>query len=200
MAYLGKLGDFINHHLSGHLCFAYDTPQEHIAVLTPYLLEGLKRQARVIYIADIHPAQEILSYLWRKGVDPERYQAGGQLLILNRYETYIRQESFDPDKMVDFVQSEIKRAISEGYSGLVATGEMTWALRGHPGSERLVEYEMKLDYSILNNKSICLCQYNRHHFDLQLIDEVMAVHPLILLGNRVFDNPYYLSPRLYHIN
>jgi len=200
MAYLGKLGDFINHRLSGHLVFAYESPQEHIAVVTPFLLQGLERQARVIYIADIHPAQEILSYLWRKGVDPKRYQDAGQLLILNRYESYIRQDSFDPDQMVDFVQNESERAVHEGYSGLVATGEMTWALRGYPGSDRLVEYEMKLNDSILNNRSIYLCQYNRHHFDAQLIDEVMTVHPLIILGNRVFDNPYYLSPKLYRIN
>ena len=153
MDYRGNLEVFTEHQLSGHLCFAYESLHEHIEVLTPFLLQGLKRRAKVIYIVDNHPAREILSYFWRIGVNPDLYLASGQLVILNRYETYIQQESFSPDQMLAFVQLEIDRAVREGYSGLVATGEMTWALRGYPGSERLVEYEMRLNEFILKNNN-----------------------------------------------
>ncbi|MFP3868014.1 MAG: MEDS domain-containing protein [Desulfobacteraceae bacterium] len=194
MGYRGNLNDFANQQLTGHIIFPYESLQEHINVLAPFLLQGLRRRARVIYVVDIHPSQEILSYLWRKGVNPELYLASGQLMILNRFETYIQQDVFNPDRMLVLVQTEIDRARREGYSGLVATGEMTWALRGYPGSDRLIEYELKLN-EILNQGCLCLCQYHRHHFDSKLIEEALAVHPLIMVGNKIFDNPNFLTAR-----
>jgi hypothetical protein len=49
----------------------------------------------------------------------------------------------------------------EGYPALRVTGEMTWALRGMPGFERLVEYEAKPNESIPGNKCLAICQYDR---------------------------------------
>jgi hypothetical protein len=47
--------------------------------------------------------------------------------------------------MIALLESETEQALADGYAALRVTGEMGWALRGLPGSERLIEYEAKLN-------------------------------------------------------
>ena len=46
-----------------HLCWVYDTEEEHRAVITPFLRQGLERGEKVLYIVDAHPAETVLAYL-----------------------------------------------------------------------------------------------------------------------------------------
>jgi len=47
--------------------------------------------------------------------------------------------------MISLLITETEKAVAQGYPALRMTGEMTWVLRGLPGSERLLEYEAKLN-------------------------------------------------------
>ena len=121
-----------------HLCCIYQTEQEHRAVLGPYVKNGLVRNRKVPYIVDAHTAQTVLDYFSETGFDVQKYLASGQLVILDRHETYIRNDTFDPKAMIELLKSEEQRALDEGYEALRITGETTWALHGHPGSDRLI--------------------------------------------------------------
>jgi len=57
----------------------------------------------------------------------------------------MQQGLFDPDGMIVLLRVETERALAEGYPALRVTGEMSWAPRGLPCSERLIEYEAKLN-------------------------------------------------------
>jgi len=46
--------------------------------------------------------------------------------------------------MIALLRSQTERALAEGYAALRVTGEMSWASRDLPGSERLIDYEAKL--------------------------------------------------------
>ena len=63
---------------------------------------------------------------------------------------------FDPDGMICLLEKETRRALDEGYSALRLTGEMSWALQGLPGSERLMEYESKLNTFFSGNKCLAI--------------------------------------------
>src|SRR4030043_2108146 len=123
------------------LCLIYESPEEWRAAAVPFISIGLKRGEKCIYIVDTSTADEIRKYLSEEGVDVASAEKTGQLSILHETEAYTLEGSFDPDRMIALLISETEKAVSEGYPALRTTGEMTWVLRGHPGSERLLEYE-----------------------------------------------------------
>jgi len=165
-----------------HLCCLYETEEEHRAVLTPYMRQGLERGEKVLYIADAHIAEGVLAYLRADGLEVEPYLARGQLSILTADDAYMRQGVFDPDGMIALLRTETARALAEGYSALRASGETTWALRGLPGSGRLIEYEAKLNTFFPGSQCLGLCQYDRRRVDPAVLLEVLATHPTAVVG------------------
>ncbi|MCX6377494.1 MAG: MEDS domain-containing protein, partial [Armatimonadetes bacterium] len=94
--------------------------------------------------------------------------------------------------------SETEKAVSEGYPALRVSGEMTWILRDDPGSERLIEYESKLNRDLFPKyPCLAVCQYDREKFDPEIIKGVMMTHPLVVYGNRIYQNPFYIPPEEY---
>jgi PAS domain S-box-containing protein len=175
-----------------HLCCLYETEEEHRALLTPYLRQGLELGEKVLYIVDAHTAETVLKYLRDDGVEVEPYIANEQLSILTPSDAYMQDGIFDPDKMINLLRSETERALAEGYSALRVTGEMTWALRGLPGSERLIEYEAKLNRFLPGSKCLALCQYDRRRFQPDVLLDVLTTHPIAVVGTEIYDNPYYI--------
>lgn len=72
---------------------------------------------------------------------------------------------------------------------------MSWALRGTPGSERIVEYEAKLNTFFPGSQCLAVCQYDRRRFDPRVLLEVLETHPLAVIGTEVYENFYYMPPQ-----
>jgi PAS domain S-box-containing protein len=177
-----------------HLCCLYETEGEHRAVLTPFMRQGLERGEKVLYIVDAHSAEVVTGYLRENGLDIEHYLASGQLGILSADDVYMQGGVFDPDAMIALLRSETQRAIDEGYQALRATGEMSWALKGLPGSKRLVEYETKLNEFFPGSRCLAICQYDRRRFEPAVLLDVLATHPICVVGTELYDNFYYIRP------
>ena len=178
-----------------HLCLIYESKEEWRAMVVPFISIGLRQGEKCIYVVDTSTAEEIRNYLLEEGVDVDSAEKSGQLSILDETEAYTREGSFDPDKMIDLLISETGRAVSEGYPALRVTGEMTWVLRGHPGSEKLLEYEAKLNRDLFpQHPCLAICQYDRWRFAPEIIKGVVMTHPLLVRSNRVYRNFYYIPP------
>ena len=174
-----------------HLCCIYETDDEHRALLTPYIRGGLEHHQKVVYIVDNHRAETVLEYLRNDGIDPQPALDAGQLAIVTRRETYLRDGTFDPDRMIVFLRETMEQALRDGYSALRVTGEMTWALGSAPGSERLFEYEAKLNDFLPGSRGLAICQYDRRRFSSPALLDVLRTHPLAIVGGQLHKNPYY---------
>ena|GEM_PF-1364303 len=177
-----------------HLCCIYETEEEHRALVTPFLRKGLELGQKVMYVVDAHTAETILDYLEDDGVDVKQSLECGQLLILTQNESYMRNGLFSPDNMINLLRSETEKVLAEGYTALRVTGEMTWALHGLPGSERLIEYEIKLNNFFPGSKCLAICQYDKRRFSPTILMDVLHTHPIAVLGTKVYDNPFYIPP------
>jgi PAS domain S-box-containing protein len=175
-----------------HLCCIYETEEEHRSVVTPFLRKGLEIGQRVIYIVDTHTAETILDYLEDDGVDVKSYLECKQLLILTCEDSYMRDGVFDPDGMITLLRSETEKALADGCDALRVTGEMTWALRELPGSERLIEYEAKLNQYFPGSKSLSICQYDKRQFSPAVLIDVLHTHPIVAVGANICNNPFYI--------
>ena len=168
-----------------HGAFIYETEAEHRAVLTAFLRQGLERGEKVVYIAETHEVEPLLDSLREDGVDPDPYLARGQLVFLAAQDVYLEGGSFDPQRTIARLEDLAREALAEGYTALRVTGEMAWALRGAPGSERLLEYEARLDDFFRQGTCVALCQYDRRRFDCKTLLQMVRVHPLVAFGEEV---------------
>jgi signal transduction histidine kinase len=178
-----------------HLCCLYASEEEHRALLSPFLRQGLERHEKVLYIVDDHTAGQILAYLRADGVEVDPYLQRGQLAVLSSDLAYMQAGTFDPERMIALLQTETDRAVGERYQALRVTGEMSWALKGVPGSERIVEYEAKLNTFFPGSRCLAICQYDRRRFDPRVLLDVLQTHPLAVIGTEVYENFYYMPPQ-----
>jgi len=177
-----------------HLCCIYSTEDEHRIVITQYLRAGLEHNEKVFYIVDARTKDVVINYLKNDGIDVKNYLKTGQFAILTIADAYMKGGVFDPDKMIVLLTSETQKALDEGYSALRVTGEMSWALRGLPGSERLIEYENKLNTFFPGSKCLAICQYDRRSFDAEILLNILLTHPFAFIGANLYDNFYYAPP------
>ena len=180
-----------------HLCCIYETDEEHRALLTPYLRQGLERNEKVVYIVDARTAETVLRYVWEDGLDPRPFLDRGQLVILTVSDAYMRDGAFIPDRMISFLRQETDRSVGEGYGALRVTGEMSWALRRLPGSNHLIEYESKLNTFLPGSRCLALCQYDKRRFPPEILLQVLATHPVAVIGTEVYENFHFVPPEVF---
>lgn len=177
-----------------HLCCIYETDEEHQQLITPYMISGLERNEKVFYIVDARTAETVLGYLRDAGVTVEPYLESGQLALLAADDSYMRTGVFDPDGMIRLLRDETSQALEEGFSALRVTGEMSWALKGLPGSERLIEYEAKLNEFFPGSLALAVCQYDRRLFGPEILLHVLTTHPIAVIGTSIYENSYFMPP------
>lgn len=180
-----------------HLCCLYETEEEHRALLAPYMRQGLERGEKVLYIVDSHDPELLLDYLIADGVNVAPYLDRGQLSILTPEATYLKGGEFDPIRMIDLLRATTDDALREGFTALRVTGEMSWALRGFPGTERLIEYEARLNRFFPGSHCLAICQYDRNRFPAAKLIDVLVTHPIAVVGTSVYENFYYIPPDDY---
>ncbi|MFA5810124.1 MAG: MEDS domain-containing protein [Thermoleophilia bacterium] len=187
-AAIGKLG------VHDHLCLIYESREEQLAAVIPFMRIGLERGERCVYIADDNTVATVVEAMRAEGIDVDGAINSGALSVTTKHEAYLKEDRFDPDWMIDFLKEAITAAKADGYGALRVTGEMTWMLGGDPGSERLIEYEAKLNYFIPEHDCLAICQYNRNRFDPEIIINVIRTHPLVIYGTTICKNFYYVPP------
>ena len=181
-----------------HLCLIYESKEEWARAVVPFVRLGLEKYEKCVYVVDTSTFARIRTTFLDAGIDLAEYEESGQFSILHERDTYTKGGFFDPDLMIELLISETTKALEEGYSALRVTGEMTWALREYTGSERLLEYEAKLNRDFFPyHPCVAICQYDRWKFDPEIIKGVVLTHPQLIRGDHVYRNFYYIEPEEY---
>lgn len=174
-----------------HLCLVFETPAELTAALVPFLRTGLAARERCLYIGPSDAAERIEHDLEASGVRVGRERDRGAIVLLDQRECWLQGGRFDPWAMMDLLRQAEQQALDDGFSGLRATWDMAWVLRGCPGSGRLIEYEAHLNRFLAGSRTSVLCRYSRASSSTELIQGVLHTHPLAVLGDQVCPNAYY---------
>lgn len=178
-----------------HVSLLYKTNEYFEKTIIPFILLGLKNNEKVVYITDTHTSYFIINSIEKELKNIYEFINNGQFVILSYQDTYLKEGYFDPDKMIEFLKTSTNKAIEENYTALRTTGEMTWALRGFTGSDKLIEYVAKLNYFFKDENCRCigLCQYDIKKFDYATLLDVISTHPYVIYEEDVFANFYYIQ-------
>jgi hypothetical protein len=178
-----------------HVCTLYSNRDEQLAAAIDYIRAGLSRGERCLYVCCEHTPDEFRAGLRAAGIDVDREEARGALLLITKREGHLKGGSFDPDKMIHMLHAAVKDALDAGFEGLCAAGDMSWLLDEADGSERIAEYEARLNAFYPSSRALGLCLYNRDRLPPATLDHCLATHPHVRLeGNILLDNPFYEAP------
>ncbi len=190
-----KMG-FTNEHLPElcHVCLIFENEEQRQKIVTEYLAAGLKNGEIVRYFSDKTASETLETLLSEQGINISEVEEDGTFAIFKAEAAYCPNGQFDPQKTIDSLKLRYAKAKKEGYSGSRACGEMSWALKGIPGSERLLEYEVLLNTVIDPFPHTGMCQYDARLFDGVTLFKVLQTHPYIIAQGQVVQNPYYIRP------
>ena len=175
-----------------HVCGVYRSAAEQRAVATDFVREGLRAGDRVWYFSDFQTPAVVSDFLRDGGVDVDDGVASGQLAVMPSGEWYLAEPPFEPDRTVDGLHSAVDGALAEGWGGFRVLGEMAWAARGVPGSERLVEYEAKVASVFEGRPATALCHYDGRHFAPEALETIARVHTAVARGAPLSDIAAFL--------
>jgi signal transduction histidine kinase len=175
-----------------HVCTLYDQRDEEVAIAVSYVRAGLERGELCVCVVD-DGGESILGALASEGVDIDAEMRRGRLVI---FEKPIAQGLQTRD-MLGKIEQFATESRNAGHSGFRIVGEMSWALDGD--LKALAEFEARLNLNRVWERHACagLCQFDVRRFTPETLREMIIVHPLVVIGDRVCRNPYYVAPEQY---
>lgn len=178
-----------------HMCLIYSDDAERRSLMAKYLGAGFARGEKVCYyFTDSATPGDVRGWLAEKGVEIPDDRWRSQFTVLPAEGVYCPEGTFVPETMLDAVRAYYEQAMEEGYPGARGSGEMAWALRGIPGSDRLMEYEARLNNMLVTHPITAICQYDANRFDGATLLDVLRVHPMMVVHGQIVKNPYYVKP------
>ena len=178
-----------------HMCLIYDDENERRKLIAKYLDAGLREGEKVAYFADTMTPDEVEAWLREMGVEVPKQSNAPAFTITVAEKTYCPDGKFAPEAMLNTLRAYHKAVLDEGYPGGRVSGEMSWALRGIPGSDRLMEYEALVNDVLVTHPITAICQYDAKRFDGALVFDVLKVHPMMVVHGQIVKNPYYVRPQ-----
>jgi anti-anti-sigma factor len=129
----------------------------------------------VIYSGD--DPDVVLAALRERGADPAGPLRSGSLMADTPEATYLAAGHFDPEAVLAGWRAEIDRARRDGYLGVRVVGDMSWAARRVPGTERLDWYEANVNTVLSDGFAAGVCAYDPRLFEPLNLREYNWAHP-----------------------
>lgn len=129
-----------------HVCAFFDSFDDELRVLGPFVREGLDRDEKAFHIVDPELTDDYRAHLTRAGIGITPAEASGQFKLATWDEAYLRDGHFDQDRMLALIEEVLQSGPREGYPLTRLVAHMEWALEDRPGVDDLVEYETRLNY------------------------------------------------------
>lgn len=177
-----------------HICLIYDSDEQRKQIVAEYLAQGIRNHDIVSYFTDKTDRETVLSWLEEQGVARSEWEGTNRFNMAEAEKAYCPGGAFEPEKMIERTRGRYQVAKEAGFHGSRASGEMSWALKGIPGSERILEYESLLNAFHDDFPHSGMCQYDARLFDGATLLKVLQVHPYIFAHGQVVQNPYYIKP------
>lgn len=174
-----------------HICYLYNSDEERRRILPRFAREALLQNEAFGYLADVPTRADLPAAMARLDLAGALTGAPGQVELSTSVEGYYPDGSFDPDGMLARLRRKYLASLAAGLAGARVAGEMDWALRGVPGTDRIIECESRINELVKEAPITVMCQYDLRKFDGAMMFDVMNVHPVMIVGGHILRNPFY---------
>ena len=177
-----------------HVCAFFGSRDDEYRVLAPFYRETLQWGEKLLHVIDDRLRTDHETRLEQHGIDVCGCQRAGQFQLIGWADTYLQNGVFDQEKMLAAVQAVIDAGRQEGYPRTRIMGNMNWALDDHPGSEQLIEYQVRVNEVLSREKQPAVCVYDLNRLSGAMMLNILRAHPLTLVNGVVHRNPFFTPP------
>jgi hypothetical protein len=175
-----------------HQCLVYEgSPSRILPALARVVRQKLAENYRCLYLNSGPMVTAMRFHLTVAGADVA-YEVDRTSLVLSSAQTHLVDGRFDVDHMIRTLEEAVDQSLNDGYSGLWASGDMTWEFGPQKDFARLVEYEWRLEEFFRRQPALCgICQYHQDSLPLKVVREGLLAHRSAFIGGR----PSRINPR-----
>jgi hypothetical protein len=182
---------------SRHQCLIYHgAPSRHLERLAQLIVERLRRNNRCLYLNSPAMVAGMRSWLSALGLDVA-WEIDKGALILSSDRSHLEDGEFNVEKMLATLQNVLAQALSDGYAGLWASGDMTWELGDRLDLPKLIQYEHALEEFMQKNYALSgICQYHRDTLPPAAMLAALQNHKAVRINETFLRfNPHYQPPQ-----
>ncbi|WP_109488253.1 MEDS domain-containing protein [Occallatibacter savannae] len=181
-------------HDSRHQCLIYEgAPSRHIPAVASALGEKLRSNHRCLYLNSRPMIAGLKSQLAAYGIDVEHAISSGNLVLSAEQNHLLGEWEFDVPSMMATLERSLQQALSDGYQGLWATGDMTWEFGPAKDLTKLLEYEWRLeDFMRRHPEMSGICQYHADTLPRDILHKGLRSHRHLFISETLtILNPHY---------
>ena len=161
-----------------HFAQFFNTKKDITEIHAPFLGEGLKDNELCVWIlADISES-EARDAIAKKVPNLKEYIEKRQLQIFSYNDWYLSDGGFNVEKVLNSAVVKYQEAIDDGYSGLRATGVLSWIDKSDWYT--FMEYERLLDNIIPEQKALINCVYKESKCNTSEVADVIDRHKYVI--------------------
>lgn len=166
--------------LGDHSCMEYTDVEARWQVLTAYSRTGLARGEKVLLILDPGDLSDDDAVARMDGGSGqvEAARDSGQLVIERNTSIYLPDGRFDKERQVAVCATEIDRSRQEGWPGMRAAGDMSWALQPGVDIGEVENYEAAMEPLFADPRLIAICWYDQQRFSDYTVAAMREIHPI----------------------
>ena len=171
-----------------HACAFVMGSDEERAVIDPFLVEGMTRGEKAVYIVDPAKREEHDTRL--RSSLPKQH--GHDLLDVTTWnEAHLKGGSFDQDRMMKSLEELIATHAASGRPTMRLVGQMGWIFSSPPGIEDLVAYEASVNEVLNRGRTPTVCVYDVRRMSGSMVMDLLRAHPLTVMNGVLHENPFY---------
>jgi hypothetical protein len=186
--------------LPRHQCLIYDgAPSRQLPALAAMTREKLQQNCRCLYLNSRPMVAGMRSYLAAAGVDVT-HEMEKASLVLSSEQSHLVDGRFEVERMMRTLENALQQALSEGYAGLWATGDMTWEMGPQKDFSALLNYEWRLEKFFREHPEMGgICQYHVDTLPREITRQGLVVHPSLFVSETLsLLNSHYMRPHSFN--
>lgn len=170
-----------------HICAFYSGLAERDEIMASFLDAGLRADDKCLCILDTTEHAMMLDKL----SELDR-QGRASLEMQSKDDTYLRTGHFHKNEMLTFLEESASATVKSGDFSLTrVVGDATWSIDDPALLKEFVLYETELNSFVSRYPQVVLCLYDIQRLRSNTIGDLLRIHPRVMLGGLLFDNPTY---------
>ena len=176
--------------IAGHIGVFYRGDAERDAFLTTLIGSAAAHGRGVLYACDRDTPQEVEER--HGGADDTVAEAVArrQVRVVPAGRAYYPDGTFDPHRTVVDFDHALGGLVRIGYPVTFLIGEMSWSLRGCPGTDRLLEYEALYSSALAPSATATMCLYDLDRTAGDQLYDLLRLHRRVVLNGIELPNRF----------
>jgi hypothetical protein len=178
-----------------HQCLVYKgSPAAHLPKLSALIRQKLHENHRCLYLDRPPMVAGMRAHLFAAGINVPREEMKGSL-ALSSHTGHLLNGRFDIERMLGTLEDALDQALSDGYQGLWATGDMSWEFGPEKDFSKLLDYEWQLEEFLQKRPALSgICQYHVDTLPREVMRQCLLTHQSVFINETLSRlNPHYLE-------